>query len=279
MRVTVFALALVAGLVCHVAAHAVLIHPPPRLDSDLSLKEYPCGQNGQYNNPGTGAPTVLAPGTNYFTFRETVNHNGAPYRIAISFNDDDGYDQYVLLDHIGHNDDGATNEQTNPRGKYHIVAVDVPDVACGGTGQPTCTVQLVQVMTDKFQSGTTCAPNELENSCGNSAWVYFSCSSPIQITGAADPAGLGDLYTDYLQPANNSPRDWEEDETSTWVRDCGPYWRLDTQTIPDSECPTIVPTTTAEPGDGGDDPTIAASSTGAVAVVVAALAATAIVFM
>ena len=28
---------------------------------------------------------------------ETVNHNGAPYRIAISFNDDDGYDQYDLL--------------------------------------------------------------------------------------------------------------------------------------------------------------------------------------
>merc|ERR1711916_373909 len=219
-RSSVAVLLVVAALfVAHVNAHAVLIHPPPRVDNDLQLKAYPCGTGAENGYPSTGA-TVLAPGTNYITFRETIN--------------DSGYDSRVLLDHIGHNDAGSTSENANPSGKYHIVEVDIPDVACGGSGEPTCTLQLVQVMSDKFPGASSCAPNQLSNACGDPSWTYFSCSTLIQITGSGAP--VNNLYTDYAQPANPSARDWEQDEVSTWVQDCGDYWRLSGQTIPESVC-------------------------------------------
>ena len=42
-----------------------------------------------------------------FQFRETINHNGAPYRVAFTFGNDTLYEEYVLYDHIPHNDQGT----------------------------------------------------------------------------------------------------------------------------------------------------------------------------
>ncbi len=48
----------------------------------------------------------MYPGWQAIEFRETINHNGAPYRLALSFNDDDNFNTHVLLDQIPHNDEG-----------------------------------------------------------------------------------------------------------------------------------------------------------------------------
>lgn len=48
--------------------------------------------------------TSISPGALEVRFRETVNHNGAPYRLALTYESDTHFDALVLLDHIPHND-------------------------------------------------------------------------------------------------------------------------------------------------------------------------------
>jgi len=193
--------------------HVVIKHPAPRYDQFDELKQYPCGSNNQYNAFSMGGTTDLIPGVQEFTFRETINHNGAPYRIAISFKNDDNFDDHVLLDNIPHNDQGSTKLN----GKLHRVTVDVPDVDCVSIN---CSVQIVQVMTDKFDG--ICQPSDLANSCGNKFFVYFSCAN-VNINGTQNADSIDPFYRSYK--GYTTARGWTT-EVGDWNESNDGYWTL-----------------------------------------------------
>jgi hypothetical protein len=79
--------------------------------------QYPCGD---YQFWGTGQPTTtLSPGPMLVTWQETIWHDGAPFRIALSYGDDSHYDDLILWDHIPHN---------NINGKNYTVNITIPDI-------------------------------------------------------------------------------------------------------------------------------------------------------
>jgi hypothetical protein len=154
------------------AAHIALTAPTVR--STLSIKSPPCGDTTSVR--GT-AVTVLEPGAMLAVrWNETINHPGH-YRISF---DSDGQDftipldfndftqtENVLLDNIA---DG-----TSP----YMSMVQLPNVAC-----ENCTLQLIQMMTDKPPYGD-----------GND--IYFQCADiALRTGGSTSPdAGTGNPGT------------------------------------------------------------------------------------
>ena len=91
-------------LVSLVQSHAIWSFPTPRYAGTDKLKAWPCGV-GLTNDWKPETPvTDIQPGKQRLRFTETINHQGAPFRVALSFNTDSEYSMHVLLDHIPHND-------------------------------------------------------------------------------------------------------------------------------------------------------------------------------
>jgi hypothetical protein len=122
-------------------AHVDLTYPPMRHEySNNGQKTGPCG-----SGPATGAVTTFGPGaTITVTWDETINHPGH-YRI--SFDADGGDDDFV--DPSGYDDFYVAPS---------VVADDIPDMGGNSFSQQItlpetecdlCTIQLIQVMTDK----------------------------------------------------------------------------------------------------------------------------------
>lgn len=151
-----------------VSSHFYTQYPPAR-STGSGLKTYPCGGL----TFGSGARTTLSPGRQTIQLKETINHNGAPRRIAISYGDDSKYDDLVLYDHIPHFDGGINGE------KLVDIVVDIPDISCDN-----CALQVISVMTDKISPGTCCS---YVNGDGCSS-VYHSCSD-IEINGTVLAVG------------------------------------------------------------------------------------------
>ena len=135
---------------------------------------------------------------------------GSPYRLALSFESDDYFDTHVLLDQIPHNEDGETD-------KYHRVWVDIPNVDCVNRN---CSLQLIQVMTDKFEG--TCAPEELSEMCNCNNCVYFSCAN-IEIQGDSTVWPPVDFYTSY--DGATEAQGWT-DLSGTWELQADGVWEL-----------------------------------------------------
>lgn len=87
-------------------------------------------------------------------FEETINHPGW-FRIALGDENDQGFDQNVLLDMIPHSEEGVPSYE-NPR--PYTANVTIPNRTC-----ERCTLQLIQVMTDKSM-------------IGGMYQMYFSCA-------------------------------------------------------------------------------------------------------
>ncbi len=199
-----------------VLAHVELIAPPQRYPAvnqlQLDLKDAPCGRAG--NPPGEVERTVFAPGeTITVRWDEFVPHPGH-FRIAF---DPDGDDD--LLDPAGYDDlytdgvmvlaDGIPHEDGK---QFYAYDVTLPDVAC-----TTCTLQLIQVMTDKppwgpaggtdiyYQcadlvldpaagggSGTTGGGSTGGGDAGGSASTSTSTAATSATGGAGSSTGTGD---------------------------------------------------------------------------------------
>jgi len=146
---------------------------PTARDQNTGIKgPYPCGPD-PFWGPGQ-ANTILTPGKLVITLQETINHIGAPFRIALSPADDTHYDEYILLDQIPHNDKwGPDYGMTNPKG--YTLEITIPDIDC-----PRCSLQVLEIMTDKLRpTGSCCTyPNKTEL-CPS---VYHSCAN-VQING------------------------------------------------------------------------------------------------
>jgi len=208
-------------------SHALWMSPIPRFGEPTRLKQWPCGsgQRDDWNATYTSIP----PGPVDITFRETINHKGAPYRIALTIQNDSHYDEFVLYDHIPHNEQGSTGEHDDPEGKWHRVTVRLPDIDCSMT---RCGLQLIQIMSDKFS--TPCPnPQGLPNSCGSPANCYFSCAN-VRISGSRSPSSLLPFYNSVIggDAANRKP--YVKNETSIlWKKAADGYWTIDLPKLPE----------------------------------------------
>jgi hypothetical protein len=149
-------------------AHIQLMYPSQRYDDQ---KNAPCGMT----NGGRGdVVTTLEPGaTITVTWDETVNHPG---HFRISF-DPDGDDDFV--DPLSFTDT-YTNDSVmvddiidTPAGGVSGYTITLPDIECDN-----CTLQVVQVMTDKAPYGD-----------GND--LYYQCADLVLQAGAPAPADAG----------------------------------------------------------------------------------------
>ncbi|MFO0667549.1 MAG: SCE4755 family polysaccharide monooxygenase-like protein [Polyangiaceae bacterium] len=150
------------------SAHISLTYPPPRY---ADLKKGPCGKGGALDVRGANV-TKLKPGaTITVTWKETIGHPGH-YRIAFdpngqsifqdpkSFSDVSG-GPGVLMDGIA----DKTGTQT------YSQQVTLPNVEC-----TNCTLQVIQVMTDKVPYGD-----------GDD--IYYQCADIVLAKDALDDAG------------------------------------------------------------------------------------------
>jgi len=149
------------------SAHIELMNPAPR--QTTSIKIGPCGDA---TTPRSSSPTVLEPGaTITVAWQETIGHPGH-YRISF---DEDGQDFTVPLDF---NDTSQSENvlvdmiaDVSGTTVYHQ-EITLPDVEC-----ESCTLQLIQMMTDKPPYGD-----------GND--LYFQCADlALRAGGGPDPVG------------------------------------------------------------------------------------------
>lgn len=112
----------------------------PRSSSD-SLKTAPCGGVAK-----TAQPTILSPGASVtLNWEETIEHPGW-FRIAFSPAADLGFDDHILLDRIPDRNSYITS-------RFYSATVTLPQTTC-----TDCTLQLIQVMTDRSPpTNYTCA--------------------------------------------------------------------------------------------------------------------------
>jgi len=181
---------------------------PVARSPDFGIKgPYPCGPYGFWDEGD--AVTTLSPGVVTLHFSEIVNHIGAPFRIALSVGNDSNYDDWVLLDHLGHND-----VQLVANTKYYAYNITIPDINC-----PRCALQILNMMTDDIVSGACCSYPAGGNPCPA---IYHSCANVV-ITGSGNPnsnpnsKGVGQYYTQ---------------ESSLWVEGANETWWISNNTHP-----------------------------------------------
>jgi len=172
--------AAVIGISGIAQAHIQLLDPPPRTSM---LKNRQCGDPAA---PRSATPTMLQPGaTITVKWLETIEHPGH-YRISFDNDGTDffippnatattvGMDPTVMIDLIA-------DVQGNfpPAGRMYTKTITLPNIEC-----TNCTLQLIQLMTDKppYSTGTT------------SDDIYFQCADLVLSNSAPPPmpdAGAG----------------------------------------------------------------------------------------
>jgi hypothetical protein len=157
------------------SAHVIITSHETR-DGMMQIKSGPCGREG--STRGENIHVFTAGETITLTFNEFIPHPGY-YRISF---DDDGQDDFV--DPADY-DDLYTNDTVLVDNLYPHESRDVsgewsydltlPDVECDN-----CTIQLVQMMTDK--PPYTMGGNDL----------YYNCLDVVLEAPGGDDAGAGD---------------------------------------------------------------------------------------
>jgi len=154
------------------SAHIELDFPAPRT---LDQKEGPCGLAGSTR----GAVTTFAPGSTITVhWHETVDHPGH-YRIAFDPDGDDSFYVPTAYDDVRSADDDPTIlvdgiSDANGEGVYEAT-VTLPDVECDN-----CTLQLIQMMTDK-------APYDVTGYFETGNDLYYQCADVALVTGVTNP--------------------------------------------------------------------------------------------
>ncbi len=198
-RLPSLTLAAVAFLIASPAyAHIALDYPTARATAQ---KASPCGPAGSVR--GDVVTELVAGETVTVIWRETVNHPG---HFRISF-DDDGQDDFV-------EPASFTDFYTGPSVLYDDIAdsnggmntfdITVPDTLCDN-----CTLQVVQVMTDKAPYGD-----------GND--LYYQCAD-IRIVAGGGDVGVADMggedmgEADMATSTNNSTNNTTNNSTNNSV--------------------------------------------------------------
>ncbi|HEY3495603.1 MAG TPA: SCE4755 family polysaccharide monooxygenase-like protein, partial [Polyangiaceae bacterium] len=159
------------------SAHVRLDYPTPRYpevqgQADADIKQAPCGNTGDSRTTDESRITTLEAGSTITVeFREAIPHPGW-FRIAF---DDDGQDDFPTPPTSG----SAPTSATYPilvdgipgggtRNMAYTAEITLPDTPCDN-----CTLQLIQVMTDR--------PNNPS---------YYTCAD-IVLTAPSGAGGAG----------------------------------------------------------------------------------------
>jgi len=187
--------------------HSRFVCPVPR-STNYGIKNGPCGNEAFWS----GNPvTVVQPGPYTFRWAEIVNHNGAPYRIALSWLGDNKYNSFVLINLIPHSDTPASSSDP----KQYSMTVDIPNINC-----EKCALQLLNPMVDKFGSNTppyTCTNlNSSFSDPGRDCFsIYHSCAD-VTINGTMNIDFWAANYQ-YFPPNDWSSTDQFSRISGTWI--------------------------------------------------------------
>ena len=169
MRALVVAVALLVPGVA--SAHVELLEPAARYPREF-LKDGPCGHPG--NPPGEFTTRVTAGETLVVRWDEFVGHPGH-FRIALSMGGDaelvdpSDFDDFYSADNV------LLDEIEDPDGRtLHEVEITIPDVSC-----ESCTLQLIQVMTDKPPWGPDGGRD-----------LYYQCADLEIVGGSTEVPGV-----------------------------------------------------------------------------------------
>jgi len=151
------------------------VHPTPRtVKIDRGRRMGPCGDGDR-----SGHVTEISPGPLTVSWEEPVNNKGSQFRIALSRNGSDEFEECILVNNIPHND--ASNpvwdeEKQEFTFTEYSLTVEIPDVNCDD-----CALQLVNIVTG--DDACTYDPAETENGLnGRCSTNYHSCSN-VKISG------------------------------------------------------------------------------------------------
>lgn len=165
-------------------AHIQLDYPPARTTSQ---KSSPCGAAGSVR--GESITRLQAGETLIVRWRETINHPGH-YRISF---DDDGQDFVEPASFTDFYTDGSVlhDDIADKSGGEYTFEMTVPNVSC-----TNCTLQVVQVMTDKAPYGDG---NDLYYQCADIEIVQDSADMGTDDMGVLD-MGEPDVGLDMDSP-------------------------------------------------------------------------------
>jgi len=209
---------LLISLIACVLGHSRFVCPPPQ-DGNTGIKTGPCGaQSGDFTS---GASTTLQVGWNTIVLEESISHNGAPFRIALSREGVDTYEDGILLDHIPHNDESTPNYGNPATWTPIVISVYIPNVLCRN-----CKLGSVNPMTDKLPQYDLdeCVYNPNCTTCTDplgTCWsTYHSCAR-VTINGTTPR----DQYT-FSQPQSwpyrhlpSNPSIYTMNEAAQWDTD------------------------------------------------------------
>ncbi len=175
MRIIVGLTLATSTLLVAASARAHIALTAPAVRPTASIKDAPCGSTGSTRGD---AISVFQPGeTITVTWDETIDHPGY-YRISF---DADGQD-FTIPPAI--NDTSASDNvlidliPDEAGGPNYSQQVTLPNIEC-----ETCTLQLIQLMTDKLPYTTDAASND----------IYFQCADiALRSGGAPADARLAD---------------------------------------------------------------------------------------
>jgi len=252
-------LLLIIGLVLPSFGHMRFRCPIPRSEETGIKGPYPCGSQ---NDDWSGPVTTISPGPFTIYYEESISHRGAPFRVALSINDDTNYDLHVLVDHIPHNDAPPNPIFNDPSTyKQYRLTINIPNIDC-----PRCTLSLINPMTDKIPIGSNCTyPKGTNNICAS---VYHSCANVV-IKGSIPPPQWQYEYNPpphWTYPPPFSPY---TQEVGTWNNG----WLAGQNNVPVGECSTEMNIQNENPTDDNNG----TSGATTFAIVVAAVACVALV--
>lgn len=151
------------------------VFPTPRtVKIDRGRRMGPCGDGDR-----SGHTTEISPGPLTVMWEEPVNNKGSQFRIALSRDGEDQFEECILVNNIPHND--ASNpiydeEKEEFTFTEYSLTVMIPDVNCDD-----CTLQLVNIVPGDDEC--TYDPKETENGLnGRCSTNYHSCAN-VKISG------------------------------------------------------------------------------------------------
>jgi hypothetical protein len=180
------------------SAHALLVQPVPRDQTDTKLKMGPCGGDATNGPLVKKAPVIqYQPGATIdIDYKETIGHQGC-YLFQLSTTGDDK--NFTMLKLPG----GANAQVADPAGAGGNLKTQL--VLPAGVTCQNCTLRLIQVML-----GANCAANQDPTATSN----YYSCAD-IRIGDFSDAGAVMDAGPPNFDASTQDPAESGEGSTTT----------------------------------------------------------------
>lgn len=191
------------------------LYPEPRtVKINTGRRRGPCGDGDRSEGP---EPIELKPGPLTLTWEEPVNNKGSLFRIALSRDGEDSFEQCILVNNIPHNDAGNPVYEDDKTYTEYSLTVDIPDVKCDD-----CALQLVNIVPGK--DACNYDPNDTENDlAGRCSTNYHSCANVKIVGGKYDRNDFTCKTADWAFSNGNAYA--YEKKSASWMNN----WLVDKQ--------------------------------------------------